>query len=135
MLTFLVSLDFNTKTMRLAELKSLLPVAPHSSSHDIGQARGSHTWDYTTLRADSLLPETAPLSDHLHGILQTFSLLASGGFDQRGHDVEIVVNIAVFFDTPFTTLGFDANLLRRILDRVESLEISCYPRRPETEKT
>lgn len=128
MRSFSVSLDVLSSDLRLEELTAKLGLKPSPDAHDLGSPRGRDaTWPVTVWRLSSEEPESAPLEQHCESVLTRARSAGLLEAVSTLENVEVVLNVAVFFDTASCTVAFPDSCLRMACEHRIRLEVSCYP--------
>ena len=130
MTTYDASIEIHSETLSLADLASLLGLAPSDESHDRGTPRaGGGTWNATIWRVNSQVGESASLEEHCADALAR--ALASGLFGRGAgsvpEGVRVVLNVTVFFYTACCTVSLPPSCLRAVRSYPLEVEVSCYP--------
>jgi hypothetical protein len=134
---FSVSIDISSDSLSLSQLTEQLGgVEPGPNSHEIGEPRPrGRVWDVTIWRLDSDIEEDASLEDHLRALLSDadeFKLFESA---ETLQDVERHLNVAVYFDSPMSSLVLPVDLIAPFVRAGFGVEVSAYPCSFEEERT
>lgn len=129
---FKVSVVVTTSQMRLAELSEILGLEGDPGSYDIGTRRRTLRNPEQTLNSDTAWivfseeDEDAILDKHIDSVLGRFPLSRIGD-GSLPVDAEATLDIAVFFDTPMSTVWLTAEHVRVLGEHGMDIYISCYP--------
>ena len=129
---FKVSVIVTTAQMRLAELSEILGREADPGSKDIGTrcVTVRNPLGYTLSDSEWKLfseeDEDATLDKHIESVLGRFPLSRLGD-GVLPADAEATLNIAVFFDTPMSSVWLKAEHVRVLGEHGMDIHISCYP--------
>lgn len=120
MKTFQVSLDI-LSAVPLVELEQMFGIAAIDGSHSAGDksALGS-PWDSSRLRVDSEVAEDAPVEAHVQ------ALLAKVPDRALSAEMQFVLTVAVFTDSPMSSVLLDGGVVTRVADRGWMIEAITY---------
>lgn len=128
MRSYLADLEFVSLTRSLAEVSALVGHAPDSTSHDLGEPRTKgRTWDQTIWRLSSTAGDEASLEDHLSELREHADELGLLSRNDLPDDLQLVLSIAVMYDSFTCTVQLPAASLQPFLVAGFDLEISVYP--------
>lgn len=120
MKTFQVSLDI-LSSAPLVELERMFGIAANDGSHSAGDksATGS-PWETSRLRVDSKVAEDAPVAAHVQSLL---ARVPNRGLPEG---MQLVLTIAVFTDSPMSSVVLDVGEVKRVADRGWMVEVITY---------
>jgi hypothetical protein len=120
MKTFEVSLDV-LSAKPLVELERMVGIAADDGSHSAGDKRGrTKQWPSSRLRVDSQVEEHEPVAAHVQ------SLLARVPDDELPAEMELMLTIAVFTDSPMSSVVLDPRELKVIAERGWRVYVVTY---------
>jgi hypothetical protein len=120
-----MSLDITSKILSLADIERALMLKGGSGSRSIGNALpGDRVASTSVLRLEPNLDERAALRQQIDAIR---ARMPADRLRAANLQVEVIFNIAVYFDTACATTIIDPELVALIADYSATIQVMAYP--------